>query len=145
MFFICIKITSKKTRTPETIAPQGISKNTHGQILPTKIRLKWWPKHGKKNAKLAILKGLGWKHIGPERKPPRKTTFVIWSYDYRFVRGKMVYVRIGMFFTIYKQINSICYYFRPDAVQYCTALFSPARLFSGRSGSHQACMLQHLF
>ena len=103
MLFICIKITSKKLELRKPSPLKAFQKTHIGNILPTKIRLKWWPKHGKKNAKLAILKGLGWKHIGPERKPPRKTTFVIWSYDYRFVRGKMVYLRIGLFLTIYKQ------------------------------------------
>ena len=110
-----------------------------GNILPTKIRLKWWPKHEKKNAKLAILKGLGWKHIGPERKPPRKTTFVIWSYDYRFVRGKMVYVRIGMFFLLFTNKNkqhllpfstwcgSILY----SIVQSSSSVFWEVRLTSG--------------
>ena len=109
-----------------------------GNILPTKIRLKWWPKHGKKNTKLAILKGLGWKHIRPERKPPRKTIFVIWSYDYRFVRGKMVYIRIGTFLlftnkktafvTFFDLSGSIILY---SIVQSSSFVFWEVRLTSG--------------
>ena len=118
-----------------------------GNILPTKIRLKWWPKHGKKSAKLAILKGLGWKHIRRERKPPRKTTFVIWSYDYRVVRGKMLFVRIGMFFTIYKQKNAFVTFFDLSGsilysiVQSSSFVFWEVRLTSGLHAPTSALVL----
>ena len=62
----------------------------------------------------------------------------------------MVYLRTGILFTNKKNcviffLNLHYCYFRPDAFAYHTALFSPARLFSGRSGLHQVCILPNLF
>ena len=82
----------KKAETPETITTQGVSKNTHGHHSSHQSSTYMIPKLGKLNTKLAIVKGLGWKHIGPGRKRPRKTTFFIWGYDYRFVRGQKWYI-----------------------------------------------------
>ena len=108
--------------------PSPLQKTHMGTIFPSKIRLESWPKHGKKNTKLAILKGLSWKHIGPERKPPRKTTFVIWDYDYGFVRGKKWYMQVSGCFLLFTNpknrlifffvnLHCIRYFFWPDAVQ----------------------------
>ena len=61
-----------KLRKPSSL--KAFQETHLGTIFPTKIRLKWWPKHGKKNTKLAILKGWGWKLLGPEQKPPACVT-----------------------------------------------------------------------
>ena len=49
MLFICIKITAKKTKTPETIAPQGISKkHTWATFFPPKFDLNDDPNMGRR-------------------------------------------------------------------------------------------------
>ena len=87
--FYLYKITAIKLKFRKPSPSRHFKKHTWAPFFSAKFDLNdEWLEHGKKNAKLAILKGLGCKHLGPERKPLRKKTFVIWGYDYKFVRGK---------------------------------------------------------
>ena len=151
-FFDLYKNHPKKTEIPETITPQGISKNTHGHHFSTQnstwMMTQIWEVEDKVGDSQKIKVG---NITGMDKKLPRNTFSLIWGYHYRFRRGQNP---IGKNQDTYYNLEMkhvpffwtcICYYIRPDAVQYRTALFSPARLFSGRSGFHEACLLQHPF